>query len=91
MRKFLERCGYVEESIMRKHRIVNSRNRDTAVYVLLNSDWDQINIRLKKILGLDLNKKMHKVAQIEESSSLRVENVLETSIKSSQKNSSKKK
>jgi hypothetical protein len=33
LRKFLERCGLVLESIIRKHRIINNRNRDTAVYV----------------------------------------------------------
>lgn len=68
MRKFLERCGFIMESVMRKHRVVDNRNRDTAVYVTLNSDWDQINIKLKKILGLGLGKKMHKVAEIEGSS-----------------------
>ena len=83
MRKFLERCGFQQESIMRKHRIVDSRNRDTGVYVLLNSDWDQINIRLKKILDLDLYTKMHKVAEIEENSVTRNEFILQhTNLKS---------
>ena len=80
MRKFLERCGFQQESIMRKHRIVDCRNRDTAVYVLLNSDWDQINVRLKKILGLDLYTKMHKIAEIEENSITRNEFVLQNTI-----------
>jgi hypothetical protein len=68
MRKFLERCGFVMESVMRKHRILENRNRDTAVYVILNSDWDQISVKLKSILGLNLRDKMHKVAEIEETS-----------------------
>ena len=42
MRKFLERCGFVQESIMRKYRIVDRRNRDIVVYVILNSDWEQV-------------------------------------------------
>ena len=82
MRKFIERCGFQQESVMRKHRIIDCRNRDTAVYVLLNSDWDQINIRLKKILGLDLHNKMHKVAEIESNSSMHEEFILhENSLK----------
>jgi RimJ/RimL family protein N-acetyltransferase len=44
MRKFLERCGFALESIMRKYRIVNRRNRDVAVYVVFNSDWEQVSI-----------------------------------------------
>ena len=66
MRKFLERCGFAMESVMRKHRILDNRNRDSAVYVILNSDWDQISVKLKSILGLNLRDKMHKVAEIEE-------------------------
>jgi hypothetical protein len=69
MRKFLERCGFVMESVMRKHRILDNRNRDSAVYVILNSDWDQISVKLKSILGINLRDKMHKVAEIEETSS----------------------
>ena len=69
MRKFLERCGFVMESVMRKHRILDNRNRDSAVYLILNSDWDQISVKLKNILGINLRDKMHKVAEIEEPSS----------------------
>ena len=69
MRKFLERCGFQHESTMRKHRIIERRNRDTGVYVILNSDYEQIEVKLKKILGIDIRAKMHKVAEIEESSS----------------------
>ena len=68
MRKFLERCGMVMESVMRKHKVVDGRNRDTSVYVVLNSDWETIDVKLKKVLGLDLRKKVHKVAEIEEPS-----------------------
>ena len=82
MRKFIEKCGFQQESIMRKHRIVDRRNRDTAVYVVLNSDWEQIDVKLKKILGISLRAKVHKVAEIEESSSKNVpKNVPEKKLK----------
>ena len=63
MKKFLERCGFRLEAILRKHRIVSRRNRDTAVYVVLNSDWPEIEFRLKKFLGIPL-RKVVKVAEI---------------------------
>ena len=90
MRKFLERCGIVMESVMRKHKVVDGRNRDTSVYVVLNSDWETVEVKLKKVLGLDLKRKVHKVAEIEEPSSGRNGdsaslNVPQTSLSKSQK------
>jgi RimJ/RimL family protein N-acetyltransferase len=66
-RKFLERCGFRLEAVMRKHRIFKSRNRDTAFYVLLNSDWEELEVKFKKYLGISLKPKMHKIAEIGES------------------------
>ena len=39
LRQVLTDSGFMLEATLRKHRIVNKRNRDTALYVLLNSDW----------------------------------------------------
>lgn len=66
-RKFLERCGFKLESILRKHRVFRSRNRDSALYVLLNSEWDEVELKLKKYLGISLKPKMHKAAGISDS------------------------
>ena len=45
-RKFLERCGFKCEAILRKHRIFKGcKNRDTAMYVILNSEWYKESIR----------------------------------------------
>jgi RimJ/RimL family protein N-acetyltransferase len=52
-RKFIERCGFQLEAILRKHRIVHQRNRNTALYVLLNSDWPEVEARCKAFIGYD--------------------------------------
>jgi RimJ/RimL family protein N-acetyltransferase len=65
MRKFLERCGFILEAVLRKCRIVDRRNSDVALYVMLNSEWVDVDIRLKKLLGLPLQPVMHKVAEID--------------------------
>lgn len=64
-RKFLERCGFKLEGILRKHRIVNKRNRDTALFVFLNSDWQEVSVRLKALLGIDLKPKAKKLADVD--------------------------
>jgi hypothetical protein len=56
-RKFHERCGFLLEAILRKHRVVNERNRDTALYVILNHEWDEREVKLKKYLGWELKAK----------------------------------
>jgi hypothetical protein len=70
MRKFLERCGFKLEAVLRKHRIVDSRNSDTALYVILNSEWPDTEIKLKKLLGLDLRPKMQKAFEIDKPSAV---------------------
>lgn len=64
-KKFAERCGFRQEAVLRKHRIQRSRNRDSALYSLLNSDWEEVEAQLKKLLGLPLRPVMHKIGEIE--------------------------
>eukprot|EP01039_Chlorochromonas_danica_P006433 gene6433-7095_t len=52
-RKFLQRAGFLLEATMRKHRIVQRRNCNTAVYVMLNSDFQSIEDKLRLVLGLE--------------------------------------
>lgn len=60
---------------------MNDRNRDTAVYSMLNSEWDEKELKLKKYLGWETRikgenafsipdpaKEMKKVAEILKSS-----------------------
>jgi hypothetical protein len=63
-RKFVERCGFKNESTLRKHMIVNDRNRDTCLYVILNSEWPDMERKLKLLLGVPL-RDAKKVAAIE--------------------------
>ena len=55
-RKFLERCGFKCEAILRKHRIFKGcKNRDTAIYVILNSEYrDDIKDKLRKTILLEV-------------------------------------
>lgn len=66
MRKFLERCGFQSEAVLRKHRIVQRRNRDSALYVVLNSEFVDVSLRLKLLLGIDPKPKVAKPAEIQE-------------------------
>jgi hypothetical protein len=69
-RKFVEQCGFMLESVLRKHRIVNRRNRDTALYVILNNEWPDAEIKLKKKIGISNKADVHKIAAIEEADKL---------------------
>lgn len=56
-RKFLARSGFLLEAVLRKHRIVQDRNSNSALYVMLNSDFQSIEDKLRTALGLqDANK-----------------------------------
>jgi hypothetical protein len=64
-RKFLERIGFRTEAILRKHRIICDRNRDTALFTMVNSDWEEISLALKKYLGYPVGPIKHKIAEID--------------------------
>lgn len=50
-RKFLMRCGFLYEGTLRKHRIVRSRNCNSAVYSMVNSDWIDGEGKLQRYCG----------------------------------------
>ncbi len=61
------RCQWKNEGILRKHRIVKNRNRDSALYVMFNSEWITSSVSIKKYIGLDWKPKSVKVADIQSS------------------------
>ena len=72
-RKFLERCGFELEAVLRKHRIVRNRNSNTVLYTVLNSDWMDVERKLKALLGIPLVPALHKIAEIEKPMDIRIE------------------
>lgn len=64
-RKYLERCGFTLECVLRKHKILQQRNSNTALYVVLNSEWVDVERKLKGYLGISLTPQVHKIASIE--------------------------
>jgi hypothetical protein len=64
-RKFLERCGFQLEATLRKHRIIQNRNSNTALYVVLNSEFEDVERKLKSLLNISLAPKLHKIAEID--------------------------
>lgn len=50
-RRAAERLGFRVEGIFRQHRVVNGRNRDTAWFSLLDSEWPTIEARLESWLA----------------------------------------
>jgi RimJ/RimL family protein N-acetyltransferase len=65
MRKFLDRCGFRQEAVLRKHKIFEKRNRDTALYVILNNEFHDVDLRLRKYVGFPIKPPTKKVAEIE--------------------------
>lgn len=51
-RKFFQRCGLMFETILRKHRVIQNRNSNTALYVILNSDWNQVGPKLRAYVDI---------------------------------------
>lgn len=50
--KFMKKCGFSVEGVMRKHRIVHGCNQDTTLYALLNSEWPDVKRAFDLRLGL---------------------------------------
>jgi hypothetical protein len=50
--KFLLKCGFKLESILRKNRIFIDRNSDTAMFVILNTEWNEIELPLRRKLNM---------------------------------------
>ncbi len=46
-RQAAERLGFVFEGILRNHMIVKGRNRDTAYYSLIDSEWGEVGDLLR--------------------------------------------
>ena len=63
-RRFLQRCGMLLEAVLRKHRVINRRNRNSALYVVLNTEWPEAQHKLKVYLGLPLKVLKHRIAEI---------------------------
>lgn len=66
-RKFLERCGFQNEAILRKHKIFLNRNSDTCIYVILNSEWPEVDLKLKRYLGFSVKPTTEKAAFLDTS------------------------
>ena len=64
-RKMLERCGFILEATLRKHQIIRNRNRNTCIYVILNSEWAENEIKLKKYLGILVNPSVKRAFDVE--------------------------
>jgi len=45
-----ERLGFVFEGVFRQHMIIKGRNRDTAWYSILDSEWDRVERALRQWL-----------------------------------------
>eukprot|EP01038_Epipyxis_sp_PR26KG_P011999 gene11999-16063_t len=73
-RRLLDRCGFQFEAILRKHKIIQNRNRNTALYTIINSDWEEVDLKLKKYLGIDLKPKMVKAADFQEFPNFKLSN-----------------
>lgn len=50
-RKFAHRFGFQFESLMRKHRIVKDANVDTAVFVMVYSDWPVVKAQVQDLVA----------------------------------------
>lgn len=64
-KRFFDRCTFSLEAVLRKHKVVEERNRDSALYVVLNSEWMDNEAKLKKYLNWNTKPKATKLAAID--------------------------
>lgn len=62
-KKFFLSCGFLLESTLRKHRIVNNRNSDSSLFVLLNNEWREKELGIRRNLKM-VPKKTVKASEI---------------------------
>lgn len=62
-RKFLQRCGFQLEAVLRKNKIVQNKNSNTALYSMLNSEWPDHEPKLRVLSDCKEEKKM-KIAEV---------------------------
>ena len=79
-RRLLERCGFYQESILYKHRVVRQRNSDTALYVMLNSDWSDAERVLKAFIQVSIGMTAIKAADVTGDLSAVIYNTTEISL-----------
>jgi len=64
-RKLFQRCGFFFETILRKHKVIQNRNSNTAVYIVLNSDWQDVGPKLRSYANIP-KKELVKAIEIAE-------------------------
>jgi RimJ/RimL family protein N-acetyltransferase len=52
-RRAASRCGFTFEGIFRQHMIINGRNRDTAWFAIVDSDWQTRKAAFERWLSPD--------------------------------------
>ena len=62
-RKFLQRCGYQLEAVLRKSKIVQNKNSNSALYSMLNSEWPDHEPKLRVLADCKEEKKL-KIAEV---------------------------
>ncbi len=50
-RRAAERLGFTFEGIFRQHAVLKNRNRDTAWFSILDSEWPTLKAKLQKWLS----------------------------------------
>ena len=62
-RKFLQRCGFQLEAVLRKNKIVQNKNSNSALYSMLNSEWPDHEPKIRALANCKEEKKL-KIAEV---------------------------